>query len=93
MKGMNKSQLIDAIAHGAQISKSAAKHSVEAALEAMKDSLCKGDKVIISGFGSFYVANQQGRVGRDPRNGQPIRINPKRIVKFRAGADLAEKIK
>ncbi|MDO9636636.1 MAG: HU family DNA-binding protein, partial [Thiobacillus sp.] len=63
---MNKSELIDAIADSADISKAAAGRALDAAVEAVKKALKKGDMVTLVGFGSFYVGKRAARTGRNP---------------------------
>ena len=63
---MNKSEMIDAIANHADISKAAAGRALDAAVNAIKASLKKGDIVTLVGFGSFYVAKRNSRAGRNP---------------------------
>ena len=67
---MNKSELIDAIARHADISKAAAGRALDATVNAIKRSLKKGDIVTLVGFGSFYVGKRTARQGRNPRTGR-----------------------
>ena len=53
----------------------------------------KGDRVALVGFGSFSVAKRAARKGRNPQTGKEIKIAAKKVVKFKAGAELAEKVK
>ena len=64
---MNKSELIDAIARHADISKAAAGRALDATVNSIKGSLKKGDIVTLVGFGSFYVGKRTARQGRNPR--------------------------
>jgi len=86
---MNKTQLIDAMAEGSGLSKADAKRALEAFVGATTDSLKGGDKVALVGFGSFSVAERSARTGRNPKTGATIEIPAKKVVKFKAGADLA----
>ena len=70
---MNKSEMIDAIARHADISKAAAGRALDATVGAIKTSLRKGDIVTLVGFGSFYVGKRSPRAGRNPRTGVAIR--------------------
>ncbi len=90
---MNKAQLIDAIAAEAQITKADAKKSLDAFVKVTGEALKKGDKIVLVGFGSFAVAQKPGRTGRNPRTGAAIKIAPKNVVKFKAGAELNAKVK
>ncbi len=86
---MNKTQLIDAMAEGSGLSKADAKRALEAFVGATTKSLKSGEKVALVGFGSFSVAERSARTGRNPKTGATIQIPAKKVVKFKAGADLA----
>ena len=86
---MNKAQLIDAIAGEAALTKADAKSSVDAFVKTTTGALKKGDRVALVGFGSFSVSKRNARTGRNPQTGKPITIAAKKVVKFKAGADLA----
>ena len=85
---MNKTDLIDAMAESAGISKAAAKKALESFLENVEKSLKKGDRVSLVGFGSWSVSKRSAREGRNPQTGQTIKIKAKNVVKFKAGSDL-----
>ncbi len=86
---MNKAQLIDAIAEKAGLTKADSKKALEAFVETVGEALKGGDKVALIGFGSFSV--RSARSGRNPQTGKTITIPAKKVVKFKAGAELAEK--
>jgi DNA-binding protein HU-beta len=85
---MNKAELIDAIAAKADLTKVDSKKALEATIEAISEALKKGDRVGLVGFGSFYVAKREARLGRNPQTGKEIKIAAKNVVKFKAGAGL-----
>ena len=85
---MNKGELIDVIAQGAGISKAAAKKALEAGLKGIVATLKKGDKVALIGFGTLSVAKRAARKGVNPATKKAITIPAKKVVKFKAGADL-----
>ena len=85
---MNKAQLIDAIAEKAGLTKADSKKALEAFVETVGEALKGGDKVALIGFGSFSVSE---RSARNPQTGKTITIPAKKVVKFKAGAELAEK--
>jgi DNA-binding protein HU-beta len=89
---MNKSELIDSIAESADISKAAAGRALEAAVDAVKKALKKGEMVTLVGFGSFYVGKRAARTGRNPRTGAAIKIKAAKVPKFRAGKGLKDAI-
>ena len=90
---MNKTELIDAIAAGAGLSKADAKKSLDAAVAAIKDELAKGGKVQLVGFGTFAVSERPAREGINPATKQKIQIAAKKVAKFKAGAELADAVK
>ena len=87
---MNKTELIEAIAAGAGLSKADAKKALDATVAAVKDTLVKGDKIQLVGFGTFSVAERPAREGRNPSTGATITIPAKTVAKFKAGAELAD---
>jgi DNA-binding protein HU-beta len=89
---VNKSELIDAIAKHADISKAAAGRALDATVNSIKSSLKKGDIVTLVGFGSFYVGKRTARAGRNPRTGATIKIDAAKVPKFRAGKELKDSL-
>ena len=89
---MNKSELIDAMASDAGISKAAAKKALDALTGSVAGTLAKGGKVALVGFGSFSISRRAARDGRNPQTGATIKIAAKNVVKFKAGADLSGKV-
>ncbi|CAM3922872.1 DNA-binding protein [Flavobacterium branchiophilum] len=85
---MNKTELIDAIAADAGITKAAAKLALESFLGNVGKTLKNGDKVSLVGFGSWSVTKREAREGRNPQSGATIQIAAKNVVKFKAGAEL-----
>ena len=86
---MNKTELIAKIAEGAGLSKVDAKKALNATLEAITESVKAGDKVALIGFGTFAVTERPARKGINPATKQTITIPAKKVVKFKAGAELA----
>lgn len=89
---MNKTELINAIAEGAELSKADAKKALEAFMSALTGALKGGDKVALIGFGTFSVADRPSLTGINPRTQEQISIPAKKIVKFKAGAELDDAI-
>ncbi len=85
---MNKTELSDAIAKRAQLSKRDAQSAVDAMVETVSDELRKGREVAITGFGKFHVAKRGARQGRNPATGEQIKIKASKSPKFTAGAGL-----
>lgn len=89
---VNKSELIDAIAASADISKAAAGRALDGALDAIAKAMNKGDMVTLVGFGTFYVGKREARTGRNPRTGADIKIEAAKVPKFRAGKGLKDAV-
>jgi DNA-binding protein HU-beta len=87
---MNKSELINAIAEKANLTKVQAKGALEAFVAATQDALNKDEKVSLIGFGTFSNVERKARVGHNPANGKKINIPAKKVVKFKPGAGLAK---
>jgi DNA-binding protein HU-beta len=87
---VNKTELIEHIAKHADISKAAATRALDATLSAVKTTLKKGGEVSLVGFGTFAVTKRDGRTGRNPRTGEPIKIKSAKIPKFRPGKALKD---
>lgn len=90
---MNKTELISAIAEKADLSKVQAKNALDATLDAIAEAMAKNDKVALIGFGTFAVVEKGERTGINPATKQKITIAAKKVVKFKAGAELAAKVK
>jgi len=89
---MNKSDLIDAMAADAGITKAAAKKALESFLGNVEKSLKKGNRVSLVGFGSWSVSKRAAREGRNPQTGKTIKIAAKKVVKFKAGSELSDAV-
>ena len=90
---MNKAELVEAIASGSKLTKADSRRALDAFIESTTKALKKGDKVALVGFGTWGVVKREARKGRNPQTGKPINIKAKKVVKFKAGADLAGKVK
>ena len=89
---MNKAELVNAIAKAAGLSKAAGGRALDAFIKAVTDSLSKGDRVALPGFGSFSVGKRKKRTGRNPRTGNPMVIQAAKVAKFKAGKNLKKKV-
>ncbi|MCX8676107.1 MULTISPECIES: HU family DNA-binding protein [Apibacter] len=89
---MNKSELIDAIAADADITKAAAKKALDSFLNNVTKALKKGDKVTLVGFGTFSVSKRSAREGINPQTKAKIKIPAKKVAKFKAGAELSSAV-
>ena len=86
---MNKTELVAKIAEGAGMSKVDAKKALDATLDAIKKAVKKSDKVALVGFGTFSVTKRGARKGINPATKKPITIPAQKVVKFKAGSELA----
>lgn len=90
---MNKSELINAVAESADLSKKDATSAVEAVFETIQTTLGKGDKVQVIGFGTFEVRERAARKGRNPQTGKEIDIAASKVPAFKAGKALKDAVK
>jgi DNA-binding protein HU-beta len=90
---MTKAELIASIGKEAKISKAAAEKAVNAFTSALTKALKKGDKLTLTGFGTFSVAKRRARIGRNPQTGKEIKIAATRVAKFKAGNLLKSAVK
>lgn len=89
---MNKSELTDAVANAADLSKASAARAVDAMIDAVAAALKDGDQISIVGFGTFMVRERGARSGRNPRTGETIDIKASKIPWFRPGKALKDAI-
>jgi len=85
---MTKSELIEAVAEAAGVSKADAERTVGAFFDTVVDSTKKGDKVAWPGFGSFSTTERPARTGRNPQTGEPVAISASTAMKFSASSTL-----
>lgn len=90
---MNKTELISAMAEKAEISKKDAEKALTAFTNVVADVLVDGDKVAITGFGTFEVVERAERQGRNPATGETITIASSKSPKFKAGKALKDAVK
>lgn len=89
---MNKTELIAAVAERAEMSKKDAETAVTATIDVIAESLRKGEKVQLVGFGSFEVKKRAARVGRNPKTKEPIEIPASTVPVFKAGKVLKDTV-
>jgi DNA-binding protein HU-beta len=89
---MNKSDLIDAIADSAGLSKADAGRALDALVKTVTKTLKKGDTVSLVGFGTFSVRKRAARTGRNPRTGETIKIKASKNPAFKAGKALKDAV-
>src|SRR3569623_1386050 len=89
---VNKSELIDAVAESADISKVAASRAVDALVDSITKALRNNDQVTLVGFGTFSVRQREARSGRNPQTGETIDITAAKIPTFKAGKGLKDAV-
>ncbi|MCB1661569.1 MAG: HU family DNA-binding protein [Pseudomonadales bacterium] len=94
MKGnrVNKSELIDAIASSADLSKASAGRALDAVVGAITKELKKGGQVSLVGFGTYSVKKRAARTGRNPQTGAAIKIKAAKVPSFKAGKALKDAV-
>lgn len=90
--GLNKAELVDAVAAKSNLSKKDAAGAVDALLASIEEALARGEKVQIVGFGSFEVRERSARTGRNPQTGEEIEIGARKVPVFRPGKALRDSI-
>ncbi len=90
---MTKADLIEVVARKANLTAKAARESVVAVFGAVTDSLKKGDKVVVTGLGTFMVRSREARRGRNPQTGAPINIPARKTPGFTAGKALKKVVR
>ena len=89
---MNKSELIEAVAQKAKITKKRAEDVVNLIFDSMVDAIVKGERIEIRGLGSFMVKEYGSYTGRNPRTGESIQVRPKKLPFFKVGKELKERV-
>jgi DNA-binding protein HU-beta len=86
---MNKSELVEAISKETTLTTGQSKDALNAIINHSTKALKSGDKIALVGFGTFSVAKREARNGRNPQTGKAMKIAAKKVVKFKAGSELA----
>lgn len=89
----NKGDVVNAVAKEADVTKKVARAAVNLIVNHITDTLGKGERLTIPGFGTFSVRRRAARTGRNPRTGEKIEIPEKDVVRFRAGKGLREAVR
>jgi DNA-binding protein HU-beta len=90
---VNKMEMVDAVASRAGLSKADADRAVNAFIDAVADALARGEKVTVTGFGTFEVRSRAARMGRNPQTGAPLHIPATRTPAFKAGKGLKDAVR
>jgi integration host factor subunit beta len=89
---MNKSELIETVAEKANVTKKRAEEVVNLIFDSMVDAMVKGDRIEIRGLGSFVVKEYGAYTGRNPRTGESIQVQPKKLPFFKVGKELKDRV-
>jgi DNA-binding protein HU-beta len=89
---MNKADLVNSIAKQTGLSKSKSSEVVDTFVSVVSESLSKGEKVTLVGFGTFTTSQREARKGRNPKTGEVINISAKTVARFKAGSDLSKSV-
>ena len=89
---MSKQQLVEMIAEKAGLTKADASRALEATMESIQETLKKGEKVSLVGFGTFATSKREAREGRNPRTGETVKITARTAVTFKAGSKLKDAV-
>jgi integration host factor subunit beta len=89
---MNKLELISALKNDAEISKTEAARIVQIFFDSMADAMARDERVEIRGLCSFFVKNYRSYVGRNPKTGEKVTIQPKKLPFFKSGKELKERV-
>ena len=89
---MNKAELVEEVSEEAGLSKRGTQKAIDAIIETVTDTLSKGEKVTLAGFGTFGVRQRKARRGVNPQTGATLQIPAKKVPKFLAGKGLREKV-
>ncbi len=91
-KTLTRMDLSEAVFREVGLSRNESAQLVESVLDHMSDALVKGEQVKISSFGTFSVRDKSARVGRNPKTGQEVPINPRRVLTFRPSHLMKERV-
>jgi integration host factor subunit beta len=89
---MTKSDLIELVANKLHLPKGKAELIVNCIFDSMEESLKRGERIEIRGFGSFEIRHYKAYEGRNPRTGDPVGVQPKRLPFFKVGKELKERV-
>jgi DNA-binding protein HU-beta len=89
---MNKGELVEQVSNWTGLTKKASREAVDAIASVITDTLARGEKVTLVGFGTFKVIQRKARTGRNPQTGQSIQIPAKKVPRFRPGKDLKDRV-
>lgn len=90
---MNKRDLVEVVAKKANLTNKAANEALASAFNAIRDSLKRGERVVVTGFGTFNIKHRAERVGRNPKTGDKIKLSARKVASFTPGKALKKSVK
>ena len=90
---MTKKELIEIVAKKSNLTNKAARDAVQTALNTIRDAMKRGEKVVLTGFGTFSIRSRQQRVGRNPKTGAKITLSARKAPGFTAGKTLKKAVR
>lgn len=90
---MNKVELVSNLAKKTGLTKAQAEKAYDSVFEVIEEALVQGEKVIVTGFGTFEVKERKARKGHDPRSKEPINIPALKAATFKPGKNLKENVR
>ena len=90
---MTKKELIEIVAKKSNLTNKAARDAVQTALNTIRDAMKRGEKVVLTGFGTFSIRSRQQRVGRNPKTGDKITLSARKAPGFTAGKTLKKAVR
>ena len=90
---MLKAEIIEKVAKEVKLTKKAAKEAVDATFDTVNEALRKGDKVVLSGFGTFIIRNRKARVGRNPKTGNSLQLPQMNTIGFIAAKGMKKTVR
>lgn len=90
---MNKASLVSKVSEKTGLPQSLTARIVQITIDVLSETLANEERVTLMGFGSFHVQARKSRVGRNPRTGETIKIEPRKVIRFKAGKELDEKLR
>ena len=90
---MTKKELVEIVAKKANLTNKAARDAIQTALNTIRDAMKRGEKVVLTGFGTFSIRSRQQRVGRNPKTGDKITLAARKAPGFTAGKTLKKAVR
>ncbi len=90
---MNKAGLVEQVSYQTGLTKKTSREAIDAITSVITDTLARGEKVTLVGFGTFQIMERKARIGRNPQTGETIQIRARKVPRFKPGKNLRKKVK